>query len=152
MRMKHVEVYPNGNVYRGVKADLRADYPKDREFTWHGFCSTTKSAEVLSNPQFCGTSGERTIFVIALTQGQAREITRYSMIGAEDEVLLPPGCRFRVESVLPQGDLTIIQLTELPSMEWIFDLSPKPNALGAPPAKVAPYPQGAGAAEVRATH
>ena len=41
----------------------------------------------------------------------------------EDEVLLPPGCRFEVMGVLPQGpDLTIIQLKELPSREWIIDL------------------------------
>ena len=67
-------------------------------------------------------------------------------------MLLPPGCRFKVESVLPQGaDLTIIQLTELPSMEWIVDLSPSPSALGASPAAAAPHPQGAGAPEVRAT-
>ena len=79
---------------------------------------------------------------------QARDITRYSLIGSEDEVLLPPGCRFRVESVLPQGDLTLIQLKELPSKEWIADLNPKPNALGAPPAAVAPHPQGGDAAEV----
>jgi hypothetical protein len=38
-------------------------------------------------------------------------------------VLIPPGCRFRVKSVLDQGDLTIIQLLELPSKEWIMDLS-----------------------------
>ena len=104
---------------------------------------------MLSNPQFCGATGKRTIFAITLTQGQAREITRYSMIGAEDEVLLPPGCRFKVESVLEQEDLTIIQLTELPSKEWIANLNPKPNALGAPPAAVAPHPQGGDAAEVR---
>ena len=106
---------------------------------------TTKSMKVLSNPMFCGSEGKRTIFVITLTQSQvridfptlsplfpdvvlarqARDITRYSLIASEDEVLLPPGCRFRVESVLPQGgDLTLIQLTELPSEEWILDLSP----------------------------
>ena len=78
---------------------------------------------MLSNPQFCGESGKRTIFAIKLTQGQAREITRYSLVASEDEVLLPPGCRFQVESVLPQGDLTLIQMRELPSKEWIVDLS-----------------------------
>jgi hypothetical protein len=34
---EHTEVYPNSAVYRGVKADLRGDYPKGRKFTWHGF-------------------------------------------------------------------------------------------------------------------
>ena len=120
--MAQIEAYPNDTVFRGVKADLRAEYPKGRKIVWHGFCSTTKSAEVLSNPQFCGETGKRTIFTIKLTQGQAREITRYSLVASEDEVLLPPGCRFEVESVLPQGDLTLIQLRELPSSQWILDL------------------------------
>ena len=90
----------------------------------HGFVSTTKSMGVLNNPQFCGSKGKRTIFAIQLTQGQAREITRYSLVAGEAEVLLPPGCRFRVEAVLNQGDLTIIQLKELPSKEWILDIGP----------------------------
>eukprot|EP01046_Picozoa_sp_COSAG06_P030003 COSAG06_NODE_2825_length_6217_cov_39.483164_5_plen_311_part_00 len=120
--MAAIEPYPNDTVFRGVVADLRSDYPKGRKVTWHGFCSTTKSAEVLSREEFCGQSGKRTIFAIKLTQGQAREITRYSLVASEDEVLLPPGCRFEVESVLPQGDLTIIQMRELPSREWIVDL------------------------------
>ena len=46
-------------------------------------------------------------------------------------MLIPPGCHFRVESVLPQGDLTIIQLLELPSKEWIMDLNPGGSGLGA---------------------
>ena len=37
--MKTIEAYPNISVFRGVKADLKADYPEGREFTWHGFCS-----------------------------------------------------------------------------------------------------------------
>ena len=67
-------------------------------------------------------------------------------------MLLPPGCRFKVESVLPQGDLTLIQLKELPSKEWIADISPgaaepepQPEGLGAPPAMAAPLPQAAAA-------
>ena len=71
-----------------------------------------RSIDVLSNPQFLGTKGKRTIFAIKLTQRQGRDITKYSLVGSEAEVLLPPGCRFRVESVLPQGDLTIIQVEE----------------------------------------
>ena len=38
-------------------------------------------------------------------------------------MLLPPGCRFRVVSVLPQGELIIIQVEELPSSAWILDLN-----------------------------
>ena len=74
MHMKEMPAYPNSNVTRGVKADLKADYLEGREFTWYGFCSTTKSMQVLSNPMFCGDSGKRTIFAIQLTQGQVRTI------------------------------------------------------------------------------
>ena len=82
----------------------------------------------------------RTFFIIKLTQNQAREITRYSLLPGEDEVLLPPGCQFRVTSVLPQGDLTIIQVEELPSTAWILDLNVAAAA-------AAPEPAGAGAAQ-----
>ena len=72
--MGKIEVYVGVSVFRGVKADLRAHYPEGREVTWYGFCSTTKSMQVLSNPMFCGDSGKRTIFAIQLTQGQVRTI------------------------------------------------------------------------------
>ena len=119
-----------------------------REFTWHGFCSTTKTVEVLSNPMFCGETGPRTIFAIKLTQGQAREITRYSLMPTEGEVLLPPGCRFVVRSVLPQGELTIIQIEELPSDEWILDLRVMELPEGVPPHAAAAKHAGGGAVAV----
>jgi hypothetical protein len=149
--IKLIEAYMGGNVYRGVRADLTKDYAKGREVTWHGFVSTTKSMGVLENPMFCGQHGNRTIFTIVLTQGQARDITRYSMIEAEDEVLLPPGCKFKVESVMNAGNgLTLIQLKELPSKAWIMDIRP-PNTdsvtgaaggggLGGVPAMASPHP------------
>ena len=40
--MGQLEPYGNGTVVRGVKLDLKLDYPEGREFTWHSFCSTTK--------------------------------------------------------------------------------------------------------------
>ena len=137
--MKGIEVYPNHQVFRGVKVDLRDQYPQGRKVTWHGFCSTTKSAKVLENPLFCGEVGKRTIFAIQLTQGQAREISRYSLVESEDEILLPPGCKFEVQSVLPQGDLTIIQLLEVASKDWVFDLS-SPAAAPAPTPAPTPAP------------
>ena len=120
--MHKMKRYTGETVYRGVKRDLCSDYQLNCEFTWYGFCSTAKSIDVLNNPLFCGETGLRTMFAIKLTQHQARDITRYSLVAAEDEVLLPPGCRFKVTAVLPQGELTIIQIEELPSDEWIFDL------------------------------
>ena len=107
-----------------MNKNLGSIYVKGRELTWHGFASRTKSMGVLMNPQLCGPKGARTIFVIALTQGQAREITRYSLNAHEDEVLLPPGCRFRVMDTAPMDDgLLIVQLQEIASREWILDLA-----------------------------
>ena len=105
-----------------------------------------RTIKALKSPLFCGQTGPRTFFMISLTQGQARDITRYSMVPGEDEVLLPPGCRFRVSSVLEQGELTIIQIEELPSSAWIIDLrtmhSGASNAGGpAPPAAAAAPPK-----------
>jgi hypothetical protein len=63
------------------------------------------------NAMCCGQVGKRTIFTIFLTQGQARDITRYSLVSSEGEVLLPPGSRFRVISVMDAGHgLTLIQV------------------------------------------
>mmetsp|Transcript_108775 Transcript_108775/g.208983 ORF Transcript_108775/g.208983 Transcript_108775/m.208983 type:complete len:470 (-) Transcript_108775:52-1461(-) len=123
--MLALEPYLEPMVYRGVKADLSPQYPKDREVVWHGFCSCTKSMKVLETDQFCGRSGLRTIFNIRLTQGQARDIKQYSLFGAdEDEVLLPPGCRFKVMGKMDAGHgLTIVQLEELPSTSWIINLN-----------------------------
>ena len=68
--------------------------------------------------------------MIRLTQGQARDITQYTFF-PEDEVLLPPGCRFRVEDVLPLGaGLTQIMLLELPSTMWILDISRSSSSPG----------------------
>jgi hypothetical protein len=123
--MQALAPYPQtATVFRGVKLNLGAIYAKGRELTWHGFASCTKSMGVLMNEQFCGPSGPRTIFVIELTQAQAREITRYSLNAREEEVLLPPGCRFSVIDTAPMADgLLIVQLREVASKEWIVDLA-----------------------------
>lgn len=123
--MAALEPIGNRTVYRGVKKDLTAKYNKDSEgaeVTWHSFTSCTRKLGLMDDPNFCGTSGKRTIFSVHLTQGQGRYIAPYSNFPNEEEVLLPPGCRFRIESVTQQGDLTIVQLEEVESLEWIVDL------------------------------
>ena len=63
LAMKCIEPYDReATVFRGVKADLRADYVEGRELTWYGFCSTTKSMAVLSNPMFCGDAGKFVLY------------------------------------------------------------------------------------------
>jgi hypothetical protein len=116
------DAYKGGNVYRGVKADLKADYPKDREVTWFQFSSCTCDIQVEQSEQFCGSSGPRTLFSIELTTGRARVITNFSLVPSEAEVLLPPNSRFKVVSHFDAGSgLVIIQLKELPSKDQIID-------------------------------
>jgi hypothetical protein len=99
-------------VYRGVKLDLSAQYPKGSTVTWWGFSSCTTSVEVLSNERFLGTSGTRTLFNIECHS--AKSIKQYSFYPEEEEVLLPPARQFEVKGCLNQGNgLHIIQLKEI---------------------------------------
>jgi hypothetical protein len=74
--LRDCPLYPNKVVFRGVKADLSAHYPKDREVTWFQFSSCTCDLSVEQSEQFCGSSGARTLFTIELTTGRARLITQ----------------------------------------------------------------------------
>ena len=97
-------------VYRGVKLNLKEDYASTDHVVWWSLTSTTNNMAVLSEPQFLGETGKRTIFAIEVKS--ARNIQKYSAIKKENELLLLPGTPFNVKAVLPQGDLTMIQLEE----------------------------------------
>ena len=130
--LRDCPVYPKRIVFRGVKADLSSQYPKDREVTWFQFSSCTCDLSVEQSDQFCGSKGDRTLFTIELTTGRSRLITDYSLVPSEAEVLLPPNCRFKVKGVFKSADgLIAIQLEELPCLEPILDFD-------APVASVAP--------------
>jgi hypothetical protein len=121
--LKKLPSYGKTQVFRGVKLDLSADHPEGRVVVWHGWVSTTTAIKVLETPQFCGDTGDRTFFIINLTQSQGRDITQFSLIPGEAEVLLPPGTTTKVISVMSAGNgLTIIQLEEVPSRDFILDL------------------------------
>jgi hypothetical protein len=137
--MAKCDRYDGTNVFRGVKADLSAEYPKDREFTWFQFSSCTCDIQVEQSEQFCGSSGTRTLFSIELTTGRARSITKFSLVPKEAEVLLPPNSRFRVLGQLDAGNgLVIIQLKELPPKDPIVDFDAVSAAAGH--VSVAPAP------------
>jgi len=99
-------------VYRGVKLNLREKYVKKtgKSEIWWSFGSTTERMDVLTNEMFLGEKGERTIFVISSLT--CRDISQYSAISTEKELLLLPGTVLVVESILPQGELTLVQLKE----------------------------------------
>ena len=126
----------SSHVDRGPR--YRFELPRCHQLLSHHMFTNTRCAAT-------GQTGVRTFFIIKLTQNQAREITRYSLLPGEDEVLLPPGCQFRVTSVLPQGDLTIIQVEELPSTAWILDLHVAAAAAAPEPGGGAAQPEPAAA-------
>ena len=127
--------YDGAHVFRGVKADLSAEYPKDREVTWFQFSSCTCDIQVEQSEQFCGSAGTRTLFSIELTTGRARVISMFSLVPSEAEVLLPPNSRFKVSRQLDAGNgLVIIQLKELPPKDPIIDFGSPPTGTAYLPA------------------
>lgn len=83
-------------IYRGVKLDLSAKYPENKEFFWWGFSSCTTSMNVLKSNQFLGKTGTRTLFHIDCTHG--KDIRQHSYYGQEEEILLLPATYFKVSS------------------------------------------------------
>jgi hypothetical protein len=113
----------NSPVWRGVKGvDLRAQYPKDKEVWWWAFSSTTKQLETLTNPQFLGTSGVRTVFMIEILHGV--DLQRYSAFQGEEseaEVLLYPGTKLKVVGSMEMGGgLFQVHLREVPLTVAVF--------------------------------
>ena len=112
-----------GSVWRGVKGvDLRAQYPKDKEVWWWAFSSTTKQLQTLTNPQFLGTSGVRTVFLIEIVHGV--DLQRYSAfqgVASEAEVLLYPGTKLHVVGSMEMGGgLFQVHLREMPPAVAVF--------------------------------
>ena len=97
---------------RGVPLDLVSRYPdeyaKDNNITWWQFSSTTTNIAALENPAFLGKTGDRTIFQIMTKHGI--DITPFSAMPGEAELLLPPGICLLVTGVLAKdaSGLTII--------------------------------------------
>ena len=106
-------------VYRGIKMDLRNDYPKDKKFVWWGFSSCTTQVETLESEAFFGKTGLRTLFSIECNTG--KNICNHSMFPEENEVLLIAARQFQVTSHLDAGhDLHIIQIKEIqPPFDFI---------------------------------
>jgi len=102
-----------GTIWRGVKADLRKQYPKGREMYWWAFSSCTKTMSTLTDPKFLGKKGARTIFNVQVQSGI--DIAHYSVFeDAEAEVLLFPGMKLKVIDTLEAGSgLHIIHLEEV---------------------------------------
>lgn len=102
---------PSQDLWRGVHLDLVDDHPEGCEVTWWGASSCTPKLTVARG--FLGGSGPRTLFCVR--HFSAVPIKDFSAFRGEEEWLLAPGTRLRVEAVARKsGGLTEIMLSELP--------------------------------------
>eukprot|EP01124_Arcella_intermedia_P032363 TRINITY_DN7533_c0_g1_i2.p1 TRINITY_DN7533_c0_g1~~TRINITY_DN7533_c0_g1_i2.p1 ORF type:complete len:207 (-),score=33.81 TRINITY_DN7533_c0_g1_i2:103-723(-) len=95
-------------VYRGMKGDLKHLFKKGEFVMWWGFTSCTLHVEPIL--EFIGQEAERVL--LCVKQRSGAQINAFSQFPREEEVLLPPGRYLKVESVLPQGTLFIVNLVE----------------------------------------
>jgi len=115
-------VISSKTVYRGVKQNLASLYNKGEKKVWWAFSSTTSHVEVLQNEQFLGKAGDRTKFNIDLLCGF--DITFFSSLPTEKEVLLIPGTCLEVVSILDNGGgLHEIQMRQL-DKKGVIDFPP----------------------------
>jgi hypothetical protein len=97
-------------LWRGVAADLHAQYPSGGEVTWWGVSSCTPQRSVAFG--FLGSSGARTLFEVKPRAAVC--IQKLSAFVGEEEYIIAPGTRFRVSSSSVAKDrLCTVVLEEL---------------------------------------
>ncbi|CAF2995409.1 unnamed protein product [Rotaria sp. Silwood2] len=102
----------NDVIYRGVKKDLKDEYPPGTDQIWWGFSSCSDSLGVLESDQFCGTNGIRTMFHIKCLDGRC--IKNHTYFPTEKEIILLPGRYLRVGTCYNSQDgLRMIRLDEI---------------------------------------
>ena len=98
------------SLWRGVRADLRKQYPKDHTITWWGVSSCTPKLGVAKG--FLGSSGKRTLFEVVPLR--AVSIRNFSAFTGEEEYILTPGTQLKVTSVKAERNgLCTVKLEEL---------------------------------------
>lgn len=104
------------SLWRGVKLDLRKQYPEGATITWWGVSSCTPKLSVAQG--FLGARGHRTLFEVkSLT---AVSIRSQSAFTGEDEFILAPGTQLKVSKVQSKpGGLSVVKLEELPDQRMV---------------------------------
>ena len=65
--------------------------------------------------------GDRTLFILNMTQQIGTDLRPFSLHPGENEVLLPPNLEFEVEGVLPSGDgLTMLQCRQVTAVDSLL--------------------------------
>ncbi|CAF3361290.1 unnamed protein product, partial [Rotaria sp. Silwood2] len=112
------------HVYRGIKGNWQNAYRTGEKIIWWGFSSCTTDMSVLSNDQFFGSTGVRTLFNIDCKTG--KDLKNHSAFPKECEILLPAARCFQVVACLQQGsDMNIVQLEEIDSPLKLIELGPQ---------------------------
>ena len=111
-------------VYRAVGINLRAYYGTARMngevVTWPRFSSCSVNVTIAND--FLEGEPTGTIFAVTLTTGRARNISQFSTMPNEEEVLLSPNSRFTVSSVTPmEGHGFFVQLREVSPVDPILE-------------------------------
>ena len=125
-----------GTLYRGTRnlpQDIIDEYKRKASTKkcvfWSACSSTTTSVATLQNPMFCGKEGNRIKFTIE-SCGIGVDVKAISAIGLEDEVLLPPCVRLKVESYVDLGHgLLEFQLKYSAPPGEMLQLNPPPAFL-----------------------
>eukprot|EP00756_Hemistasia_phaeocysticola_P018245 Hpha_TRINITY_DN15583_c3_g11::TRINITY_DN15583_c3_g11_i1::g.104025::m.104025 len=98
-------------LFRGVGLDLSKEHSVGTEVYWWGASSCTPKKSVAQG--FLGCSGNRTMFTVKPLS--AVPIKEFSAFRGEEEWLLRPGTRLRVEGMTKlKGGMTEVTLCELP--------------------------------------
>jgi len=114
------KVSASDKLWRGVRADLSKDFKKGKTLYWWAVTSCSTDQTVLDNPQFLGTTGERTMFSITVSHGV--HIDSFSAFSDEAEVVLPPGTHLEVVNASNLGDgLHMIELKEIASLKSMLE-------------------------------
>ncbi|CAF3100694.1 unnamed protein product [Rotaria sp. Silwood2] len=100
-----------GAVWRGVPLDIGQNFIKNQTVTWWSINSCSSSVKVIEN--FIGNGENATLFLIEAIHG--KKFSGYTEHENEDEIILPIGSQFRVNSdVLTQSNGShIVHLIEI---------------------------------------
>lgn len=97
-------------LFRGVRLDLKKQYPQGAKVIWWGVSSCTPKLSVAQ--AFLGGNGARTLFRVDALRPVS--IRRYSAYEQEEEYIVAPGTQLEVTRVHGAAGLTTVELRELP--------------------------------------
>lgn len=98
------------NVWRGVNVDMAKNYREGTEVTWWTINSCSKSLKAIE--KFIKPTSKSTVLLV---EGKnVKEISKYSCLPEEEEVILRLGTKLRVKcDILEQPSMNIVHLLEI---------------------------------------